>query len=147
MFLISQVLIIGVVAPYTLYANKDYEIFCQKITLRLNFVSYLQKDEVYLNLVLEFVPETVYKVTRHYSKAKQTIPMLFIKVRADFDTAVLYFVSNALQLHIYLQRLMTPRVYLISVKHNTSLPCVGIQSPPTQSLPCTYRASIWLGRS
>ncbi|KAF6030676.1 sgg [Bugula neritina] len=39
-----------------------------------------KKDEVYLNLVLEFVPETVYKVTRHYSKAKQTIPMLFIKL-------------------------------------------------------------------
>lgn len=26
----------------------------------------LQKDEVYLNLVLEYIPETVYKVARHY---------------------------------------------------------------------------------
>ena len=40
----------------------------------------LQKDEVYLNLVLEFVPETVYRVARHYSKNKQTIPILYIKV-------------------------------------------------------------------
>lgn len=40
----------------------------------------LQKDEVYLNLVLEFIPETVYKVARHYSKAKQTIPLIYIKV-------------------------------------------------------------------
>ena len=46
----------------------------------------VQKDEVYLNLVLEFVPETVYKVTRHYSKAKQTIPMLFIKVSNETRT-------------------------------------------------------------
>lgn len=33
-----------------------------------------------MNLVLEFIPETVYKVARHYSKAKQTIPLIFIKV-------------------------------------------------------------------
>ena len=43
-------------------------------------VVYLQKDEVFLNLVLEYVPETVYRVARHYSKSKQTIPMLYIKV-------------------------------------------------------------------
>ena len=40
-----------------------------------------QKEEIYLNLVLDFVPETVYRVARHYSKAKQTIPILYIKVR------------------------------------------------------------------
>jgi glycogen synthase kinase 3 beta len=39
-----------------------------------------KKDEVYLNLVLEFVPETVYRVARHYSKSKQTIPILYIKL-------------------------------------------------------------------
>ncbi|XP_041981479.1 glycogen synthase kinase-3 beta-like isoform X2 [Aricia agestis] len=38
------------------------------------------KDEVYLNLVLEFIPETVYKVARHYSKDEQTIPISFIKL-------------------------------------------------------------------
>jgi hypothetical protein len=43
-----------------------------------------QKDEVYLNLVLEYIPETVYKVARHYSKSKQTIPISFIKV-SDFN--------------------------------------------------------------
>jgi len=46
-----------------------------------NFLfSVLQKDEVYLNLVLEFIPETVYKVARHYNKSKQTIPISFNKV-------------------------------------------------------------------
>ncbi|XP_046599287.1 glycogen synthase kinase-3 beta isoform X3 [Neodiprion lecontei] len=39
-----------------------------------------KKDEVYLNLVLEYIPETVYKVARHYSKSKQTIPISFIKL-------------------------------------------------------------------
>jgi len=39
-----------------------------------------QKDEVYLNLVLEFVPETVYRASRHYSKLKQSMPMLQVKL-------------------------------------------------------------------
>jgi len=39
-----------------------------------------KKDEVYLNLVLEYVPETVYRVARHYSKNKQTVAPLLIKL-------------------------------------------------------------------
>jgi len=37
-------------------------------------------DEVFLNLVLEFVPDTVYRVARHYSKLKQQIPLIYAKV-------------------------------------------------------------------
>ena len=40
----------------------------------------LQKDELYLNLVLDYVPETVYRVIRHHSKAKQIMPILYTKV-------------------------------------------------------------------
>lgn len=40
----------------------------------------LQKDEVYLNLVLDFVPETVYRVARHFNKAKSIIPIIYVKV-------------------------------------------------------------------
>ncbi|KAH0830482.1 kinase-like domain-containing protein [Lanmaoa asiatica] len=39
-----------------------------------------KKDEVYLNLVLEYVPETVYRASRHYSKLKQPMPALQIKL-------------------------------------------------------------------
>lgn len=39
-----------------------------------------KQDEVYLNLVLEFVPETVYRVSKHYSKVKTPIPSLYIKL-------------------------------------------------------------------
>src|ERR1700735_1248229 len=39
-----------------------------------------QKDEVYLNLMLEYVPETVYRASRHYAKLKQPMPMLQIKL-------------------------------------------------------------------
>jgi glycogen synthase kinase 3 beta len=39
-----------------------------------------KKDEVFLNLVLEYIPETVYRVARHHSKNKQTIAISFIKL-------------------------------------------------------------------
>ena len=40
----------------------------------------LQKDEVYLNLVLEFVPETVYRASRYFNKMKTTMPILEVKL-------------------------------------------------------------------
>ncbi len=39
-----------------------------------------QKDEVYLNLVLEFVPETVYRASRHFNKMKAVMPILEVKL-------------------------------------------------------------------
>lgn len=39
-----------------------------------------QKDEVYLNLVLEYVPETVYRASRYFNKLKTTMPMLEVKL-------------------------------------------------------------------
>lgn len=39
-----------------------------------------QKDEVYLNLVQEFVPETVYRASRYFNKMKTTMPTLEVKL-------------------------------------------------------------------
>ena len=39
-----------------------------------------QKDEVYLNLVQEYVPETVYRASRHFNKLKTTMPILEVKL-------------------------------------------------------------------
>jgi len=39
---------------------------------------------VYLNLVLEFVPETIYRASRHYAKLRQAVPMLLVKVHFFF---------------------------------------------------------------
>ncbi|EJD53374.1 CMGC/GSK protein kinase [Auricularia subglabra TFB-10046 SS5] len=39
-----------------------------------------KKDELYLNLILEYVPETVYRASRHYVKLKQPMPTLQIKM-------------------------------------------------------------------
>ena len=40
----------------------------------------MQPDEVYLNLVLEFVPETIYRIIKHYSRTKRQVPGLYVKL-------------------------------------------------------------------
>jgi len=37
-------------------------------------------DETYLNLVMDFVPQTVYGMSRQYAKAKKTFPLLVLKL-------------------------------------------------------------------
>jgi glycogen synthase kinase 3 beta len=64
------------------------------VALRHNFYSKGEKpDEVYLNLVLEYVPETIYKVVRHYAKLKQTMPMIHIKVCQVFLSCLFVFLD------------------------------------------------------
>ncbi|CAK8683842.1 unnamed protein product [Clavelina lepadiformis] len=68
------------------FKNRELQIMrkldhCNIVRLRYFFYSSGEKkDEIYLNLVLDYVPETVYRVARHYSKSKQTIPILYVKL-------------------------------------------------------------------
>ncbi|XP_043285548.1 glycogen synthase kinase-3 beta isoform X4 [Venturia canescens] len=68
------------------FKNRELQIMrrlehCNIVQLKYYFYSSGdKKEEVYLNLVLEYIPETVYKVARQYSKSKQTIPIHFIKL-------------------------------------------------------------------
>src|ERR1700738_4332513 len=57
---------------YQMFAPSFFSLSC--------FFHFVQKDEVYLNLMLEYVPETVYRASRHYAKLKQPMPMLQIKL-------------------------------------------------------------------
>ncbi|KAH9790766.1 Shaggy-related protein kinase epsilon [Citrus sinensis] len=50
------------------------------VSLKHCFFSTTDKDELYLNLVLEFVPETVYRVAKHYSRANQRMPLIYVKL-------------------------------------------------------------------
>lgn len=60
--------------------NTTYEVLAKVLLRVFSSLFPLQKDEVYLNLVLDFVPETVYRVARHFNKAKTTIPIIYVKV-------------------------------------------------------------------
>jgi glycogen synthase kinase 3 beta len=51
------------------------------VILHHHFVSKGGKaDEVYLNLVLEYVPETVYSVTKYYNQLREAVPILSVKL-------------------------------------------------------------------
>lgn len=68
------------------FKNRELQIMrrlehCNIVKLKYFFYSCGdKKDEVFLNLVLEYIPETIYKVARHHSKQKQTIPISYIKL-------------------------------------------------------------------
>uniref|UniRef100_A0A8C1V242 [tau protein] kinase n=1 Tax=Cyprinus carpio TaxID=7962 RepID=A0A8C1V242_CYPCA len=68
------------------FKNRELQIMrkldhCNIVRLRYFFYSSGEKkDEVYLNLVLDFVPETVYRVARHFNKSKTIIPIIYVKV-------------------------------------------------------------------
>ncbi|KAI8522529.1 hypothetical protein RHMOL_Rhmol13G0003900 [Rhododendron molle] len=50
------------------------------VALKHCFFSTTEKDELYLNLVLEYVPETVHRVIKHYNKMNQRMPMIYVKL-------------------------------------------------------------------
>jgi len=68
------------------FKNRELQIMrkldhCNIVKLKYFFyTSGEKKEEVYLNLVEEFVPETVYRVARHYCKNRQTLPLIYIKL-------------------------------------------------------------------
>ena len=41
-----------------------------------------REDEIYLNLVMEYVPDTAYKIVRQYLKNKQSVPLILTKIYA-----------------------------------------------------------------
>ncbi|XP_020100279.1 shaggy-related protein kinase alpha-like isoform X2 [Ananas comosus] len=50
------------------------------VSLKHCFFSTTEKDELYLNLVLEYVPETVNRVIKHYNKMNQRMPLIYVKL-------------------------------------------------------------------
>lgn len=50
------------------------------VCLKHCFFSTTSRDELYLNIVMEFVPETLYRVLKHYSNAKHGMPLIYVKL-------------------------------------------------------------------
>lgn len=50
------------------------------VQLKHCFYTYTPANETYLHLVLEYVPETVYKIGKFYSKNNQRMPPLYVKL-------------------------------------------------------------------
>lgn len=52
------------------------------VQLKHCFFSTTDKDELYLNLVLEYVSETVYRVSKHYIRLNQHVPIIYVRLYA-----------------------------------------------------------------
>ena len=67
------------------FKNRELQIMrtldhCNVVSLKCFYHDTTSRDEVYLNLVLEFVPETVYRVARHYNRSRQNVPHLYVRL-------------------------------------------------------------------
>jgi glycogen synthase kinase 3 beta len=53
------------------------------ITLRHAFYTQGDKeDENYLNIVMDYVPETVFRILKHYNKMKEQVPLDYVRLYA-----------------------------------------------------------------
>lgn len=67
------------------YKNRELQIMQMLdhpniVALRHCFFSTTDKEELYLNLVLEYVPETVNRIARNYSRINQRMPLIYVKL-------------------------------------------------------------------
>ncbi|ERM98330.1 hypothetical protein AMTR_s00170p00028260 [Amborella trichopoda] len=67
------------------YKNRELQLMrCMDhpnvVSLKHCFYSTASQNELYLNLVMEFVPETVYRVLKHYSNMNQRMPLIYVKL-------------------------------------------------------------------
>ncbi|CAE5960497.1 unnamed protein product [Arabidopsis arenosa] len=73
------------------YKNRELQIMQMLdhpnvVCLKHSFYSRTENEEVYLNLVLEFVPETVNRTARSYSRMNQLMPLIwFLVVHSRVD--------------------------------------------------------------
>ncbi|XP_020996532.1 shaggy-related protein kinase theta-like isoform X3 [Arachis duranensis] len=69
------------------YKNRELQVMrildhTNVLKLKHCFYSMANKDELYLNLVLEYVPETVYRVSKQYVRVHQHMPAIYIQLYA-----------------------------------------------------------------
>lgn len=50
------------------------------VGLKHCFFSTTSNNELFLNLVMEYVPESMYRVLKHYSNASQRMPLIYVKL-------------------------------------------------------------------
>ncbi|KAJ0971115.1 hypothetical protein J5N97_019074 [Dioscorea zingiberensis] len=67
------------------YKNRELQIMHlldhpNVVQLKHYFFSTTDKDELYLNLVLEYVSETVYRITKYYGRMSQHVPLIYVQL-------------------------------------------------------------------
>ncbi|WOL10030.1 shaggy-related protein kinase epsilon isoform X1 [Canna indica] len=66
------------------------------VQLKHYFFSNTDKNELYLNLVLEYVPETVYRIIKNYSRMNQHMPLFYVQLYTYQICRALAYTHNVL---------------------------------------------------
>ncbi|CAL4928322.1 unnamed protein product [Urochloa decumbens] len=83
------------------YKNRELQIMHMLdhpniIGLKHYFFSTTERDELYLNLVLEFVPETVNRIARQYNRMNQQMPLIYVKLYTYQICRALAYIHNCI---------------------------------------------------
>ncbi|KAH7315022.1 hypothetical protein KP509_21G030800 [Ceratopteris richardii] len=83
------------------YKNRELQIMHMLdhpnvVTLKHCFYSNTEQGELYLNLVMEYVHETVYRISKHYTRANQRMPLIYVKLYTYQICRALAYIHNAL---------------------------------------------------
>ncbi|KAL5218010.1 hypothetical protein ABZP36_018694 [Zizania latifolia] len=81
------------------YKNRELQIMHMLdhpniVGLKHYFFSTTERDELYLNLVLEYVPETVNRIARHYNRMNQQMPLIYVKLYTYQICRALAYIHN-----------------------------------------------------
>ncbi|XP_042504291.1 shaggy-related protein kinase kappa isoform X2 [Macadamia integrifolia] len=81
------------------YKNRELQIMQMLdhpniVALKHCFFSTTDREELYLNLVLEFVPETVNRISRHYNRINQRMPLIYVKLYTYQICRALAYIHN-----------------------------------------------------
>ncbi|XP_062214020.1 shaggy-related protein kinase kappa-like [Phragmites australis] len=83
------------------YKNRELQIMHMLdhpniIGLKHYFFSTTERDKLYLNLVLEFVPETVNRIARQYNRMNQRMPLIYVKLYTYQICRALAYIHNCI---------------------------------------------------
>ncbi|XWS55326.1 hypothetical protein CRYUN_Cryun10bG0165400 [Craigia yunnanensis] len=83
------------------YKNRELQIMQMLdhpniVSLKHYFFSKTNKEELYLNLVLEYVPETVNRTARSYSRINTRMPLIYVKLYTYQICRALAYIHNCI---------------------------------------------------
>ncbi|CAN1305906.1 Shaggy-related protein kinase kappa [Linum perenne] len=81
------------------YKNRELQIMQMLdhpniVGLKHSFFSTTNKEELYLNLVLEYVPEALNRIARNYNRVNQRMPLIYVKLYTYQICRALAFMHN-----------------------------------------------------
>ncbi|XP_037427303.1 shaggy-related protein kinase delta-like isoform X3 [Triticum urartu] len=107
------------------YKNRELQIMHMLdhpniVGLKHYFFSTTERNELYLNLVLEFVPETVNRMARQYNRMNQRVPLIYVKLYTYQICRALAYIHNCVGI---CHRDIKPQNVLVKGEPNISYIC------------------------